>query len=65
LTLPVVGSADLVLLKLYAGGSQDFWDIEQLPARDDRQSLVREVEPRLGLLPRECGRAWARIVGGR
>jgi predicted nucleotidyltransferase len=65
LTLPVVGSADLVLLKLYAGGSQDFWDIEQLLARDDRQSLVREVETRLGLLPRECGRAWARIVGGR
>ena len=65
LTLPVIGAADLVLLKLYAGGSQDFWDIEQLLAGDDRPSLVREVETRIGLLPRECGRAWARIVGGR
>lgn len=30
----VVDQADLILLKLYAGGSQDRWDIEQLLALD-------------------------------
>ena len=61
--LPVVGPADLILFKLYAGGSQDFWDIEQLLAGDDRLTLVAEVESRLERLPAECRRAWARIVG--
>ena len=62
--LPVVCAADFILLKLYAGGSQDFWDIEQLLAGDDRPTLVDEVESRLGSLPRECCLAWARIAGG-
>lgn len=61
--LPVVGPADLILLKLYAGGSQDSWDIEQLLASDDRPRLVDEVETRLDRLPGECRRTWARIVG--
>jgi hypothetical protein len=64
LQLPVVVPADLVLLKLYAGGSQDKWDVEQLLAGDDRQALVDEVESRLGCLPVEARRAWAHIVGG-
>ena len=63
LELPVVGAADLILLKLYAGGSQDRWDIEQLLAGDDRQALTAEVESRLGSLPIETHHAWARIVG--
>jgi predicted nucleotidyltransferase len=62
--LPVVEPADLILFKLYAGGSQDFWDIEQLLAGADRQALVEEVRSRLERLPAECRRAWARIVGG-
>jgi hypothetical protein len=61
--LPVVGAADLILLKLYAGGSQDRWDIEQLLAGDDQQALTAEVESRLGSLPIEAHHAWARIVG--
>jgi len=65
LELPVVGAADLILLKLYAGGSQDRWDIEQLLAGDDRQALTAEVESRLGSLPVETHQAWARIVGRR
>lgn len=63
LELPVVGAADLILLKLYAGGSQDRWDIEQLLADDDQQALTAEVESRLGSLPIEAHHAWARIVG--
>jgi hypothetical protein len=63
LELPVVGAADLILLKLYAGGSQDQWDVEQLLAGDDRPALTAEVESRLGSLPIEARHAWARIVG--
>jgi hypothetical protein len=61
--LPVISPADLILLKLYAGGSQDGWDIEQLLAGDSRLALVEEVEARLDRLPAECRRLWARIVG--
>ena len=63
--LPVVGAADLILLKLFAGGSQDRWDIEQLLAGDDRPALTAEVESRLGSLPIEARHAWIRIVGRR
>ena len=59
--LRVVRAADLVLLKLYAGGSQDRWDIEQLIALDDSGSLVREVESRLSELPQQCTPAWAKL----
>jgi len=61
--LPVVGPSDLILLKLYAGGSQDCWDIEQLLAGDSKRTLVEDVEARLDRLPGECRRTWARIVG--
>jgi predicted nucleotidyltransferase len=64
LRLPVVAPADLILLKLHAGGSQDKWDIEQLLAGDDRQVLVDEVGSRVGCLPIEARRAWAQIVSG-
>lgn len=57
--LRVVRAADLVLLKLYAGGTQDRWDIEQLIALDGSGSLVREVESRLSALPQPCATVWA------
>lgn len=63
--LLVVVPADLILLKLYAGGSQDRWDIDQLLAGDARQALVDEVETRLDRLPSDCRLAWAEIVGHR
>lgn len=56
--VPAVRPADLILLKLYAGGSQDRWDIEQLLAGPDRVELVREVETRLPLLPARSTRLW-------
>jgi len=63
--VPVVGPADLILLKLYAGGSQDLWDIEQLLAVADRPALVAEVGARLDRLPAQARRAWIRIREGR
>src|SRR5437870_1654524 len=38
--LPTAEVADLILLKLYAGGSQDRWDIEQLLAGPDDRSVI-------------------------
>ena len=57
----VVRAADLVLLKLYAGGSQDRWDIEQLLALDPSGAVVAEVERGLPALPPRCASAWAAL----
>jgi hypothetical protein len=58
----VVRAADLVLLKLYAGGLQDAWDVQQLLARPFREDLVREVESRLSELPTRCRNLWQKIL---
>ena len=60
----VVRAADLVLLKLYAGGLQDAWDVQQLLARPSRGDLVREVESRLSDLPARCQDLWKKILQG-
>ena len=60
-TVPVARPADLVLLKLYAGGPQDAWDIAQLLDLPDGHALIEEVERRLPDLPPECRPLWARI----
>lgn len=59
--VPVADSPDLILLKLYAGGPQDAWDVEQLLAREERPGIIREVERRLADLPDDCRRLWTRI----
>ena len=64
LPLRVARPADLVLLKLYAGGSQDRWDIEQLLAGEGRQVLMAEVGPQIDLLPDRCRDLWIRITSG-
>jgi len=61
LLLPVVRAADLILLKLFAGGIQDSWDIEQLLAVGDRNALSAEVEGRLGELSADCADLWKKI----
>jgi hypothetical protein len=61
---PVVRAADLVLLKLYAGGPQDAWDIQQLLARPFREELIREVELRLSDLPARCQDLWRKVREG-
>ena len=61
--LAVVERADLVLLKLYAGGSQDRWDIEQLLSLDERDALMRDVDARLHSLPRAARDVWDQVCG--
>lgn len=60
----VVRAADLTLLKLYAGGLQDAWDVQQLLARPFRDDLIREVEPRLSDLPARCRDLWTKLLQG-
>lgn len=58
----VPGAADLVLLKLYAGGPQDAWDIAQLLNGDDRDAVIGEVRERLEELPPECRHIWESLL---
>jgi predicted nucleotidyltransferase len=60
--LPVIRAVDLILLKLYAGGPQDAWDIQQLLAGPNREWLIAGVESELEVLPSECSRLWKRII---
>lgn len=60
--VPVAGRADLILLKLYAGGPQDAWDVAQLLDCPERTALTAEVERALDALPPESRRLWTRIV---
>jgi hypothetical protein len=59
--MPVVTAADLVLLKLYAGGSQDCWDIEQLLSGSDARDVAAEVASRLAALPDRARDLWQRL----
>ena len=59
--VPVARAADLILLKLYAGGAQDAWDIAQLLQGGDRSALVAEVDGALPALPPEARRLWDRV----
>jgi hypothetical protein len=64
LPVPVIAPADLILLKLFAGGPQDAWDVEQVLALLDRPTLVAAVERQLSRLPAPAARLWRRIVAG-
>ena len=55
----VAEAADLVLLKLYAGGPQDLWDVHQL--LDANPGLEGAVGGRLAGLPEDCARRWTRV----
>jgi len=57
--IPVVGVSDLTLLKLYAGGAQDQWDIAQLLAAAGSAEVEAEVERGLADLPARCGEMWS------
>ena len=52
---------DVILLKLFAGGVQDMWDVRQLLAVVDDPALVSDVEADLGDLPPAAAALWARI----
>lgn len=62
-SVPVVDRAGLVLLKLYAGGPQDAWDIEQLLVAPERDRLIVDVERVLPALPQGARRLWERVRG--
>ena len=58
--------AGLVLLKLYAGGPKDAWDVHWLLESHEQADAIRsEVESMLPRLPAECRRLWDRIRAGR
>jgi hypothetical protein len=59
--IPVVEPADLVLLKLYAGGSQDRWDIEQLLALDRGAEIADLVDQRAAALPLRSREIWSTL----
>lgn len=58
----VIQASDLILLKLYAGGTQDLWDIQQLLQIDS--SLAGGVESDLGDLPADARRLWGQVKPG-
>jgi hypothetical protein len=64
-TVPVAGAAGLILLKLYAGGPQDSWDIATLLASPERAALVAEVERGLAALPEDARRRWPALRDAR
>ncbi len=60
--VPAARAADLILLKLYAGGPQDAWDITQLLTSPDRSLLAAEVNARVRDLPPDARALWTRII---
>jgi hypothetical protein len=54
----LVEAADLILLKLYAGGSRDRWDIEQLLALDTTGATRRAVDERVKALSAQSRDLW-------
>jgi hypothetical protein len=59
--VPVVEAADLILLKLHSGGTQDRWDIEQLLSGRGRAQLIRDVEARVPALPGQSRELWDQL----
>jgi hypothetical protein len=57
---PVVLARDLILLKLYAGGAQDLWDIRELLRQRDR-ALESDVAADLSALPAELQHRWESV----
>ena len=61
--VPVASPVDLILLKLYAAGPQDAWDIQQLLAGPDGTALTAQVDAAVTALPPEGRSLWTRIRG--
>jgi predicted naringenin-chalcone synthase len=49
---------DLVLLKLFADGTQDLWDIRQLLATPGGNTIIQDVEEALQTMPQSMREAW-------
>jgi hypothetical protein len=61
----VVTLPDLVLLKLYAGGPQDAWDVHQVLGLAGAAETTTIVESRLAVLPADAIRLWRKILAER
>ena len=59
--LPVADAADLVLLKLEAGGPQDLLDVRLLLAGPEGETIRADVEARLPALPSSLRESWAAL----
>jgi predicted nucleotidyltransferase len=59
-SVPVVRAADLILMKLSAGGGKDIWDVSQLLKLVD-ESVIEEVKQRLPGLQSDAQTLWERI----
>ena len=63
LDVPVVAVADLILLKLYAGGTQDQTDIRLLLATPPGMDARETVDTAVAALPRDARALWRRLRG--
>lgn len=61
LDLPIVLVEDLILLKLYAGGIQDRWDIQQLLMSASAPVAVTDIDARVTSLPERCQELWRQL----
>lgn len=61
---PVILAHDLVLLKLYAGGSQDLWDIRELLRLPDADDLVTRVSQALADQSQAMRDSWVEALRG-
>lgn len=57
----VPSPADVVLLKLAAGGPQDLWDIHELMRYVDRASVMAEIDANIRDLPSDAIALWDRV----
>jgi hypothetical protein len=57
----VASALDLILLKLYAGGPQDAWDIAQLLVGSEGPSLAAQVDAAVEALPQASRALWSRV----
>jgi hypothetical protein len=55
---PVVTTLDLILLKLYAGGAQDLWDVRELLRQPGADDLPAAVGAELAALTQAMRDAW-------
>jgi hypothetical protein len=55
---PVVAARDLVLLRLYVGGTQDLWDVRELLQLPGAEGLIAGVSADLAEQPEAMRELW-------
>jgi hypothetical protein len=58
---PIVTAPDLILLKLYAGGALDLWDVRELLSLPDGEAFAVRVAADLEHLPRPMRERWDEV----